>query len=166
MLNRADLMAFVPVSDLARARRFSEGTLGLELHQADHFGCMLAANGTTLRLARMEDCARPAFTVLGGQVASNEASRRRGIEATVAALTAAGVAVLRYEGLGQDDAGTGAHPPVTGWPGSPRARATPGPSPSLGEPVLREASSARARAVLFAPLWELNQSIHSSGIPD
>ena len=28
MLSRADLMAFVPVTDLARAREFYEGTLG------------------------------------------------------------------------------------------------------------------------------------------
>jgi catechol 2,3-dioxygenase-like lactoylglutathione lyase family enzyme len=97
MLSGADLMAFVPVSDLARARRFYEGTLGLELRQADDFGCMLAANWTTLGLARVEDYARPAFTVLGWQVAS--------IEATVAALTAAGVTMHRYEGMGQDDAG-------------------------------------------------------------
>jgi predicted enzyme related to lactoylglutathione lyase len=98
MLSDADLMAFVPVSDMARARRFYEGTLGLEVRQADDYGCMLAANGTTLRLAQVEDYARPAFTVLGWQVTS--------IEATVAALTTAGVTMHRYEGMGQDDAGT------------------------------------------------------------
>jgi len=102
MLGNADLMAFVPVSDLDRARRFYEGTLGLEVCQADDFGCMLSANGTTLRLARVDDYARPPFTVLGWQVAS--------IEAAVAALTAAGVTMHRYEGMGQDDAGIWAAP--------------------------------------------------------
>jgi catechol 2,3-dioxygenase-like lactoylglutathione lyase family enzyme len=97
MLGNADLTAFVPVSDMSRARRFYEGTLGLEVREADDFGCMLTANGTTLRLARVDDFARPAFTVLGWQVPS--------IEATVAALSAAGVIMRRYEGMGQDDAG-------------------------------------------------------------
>jgi catechol 2,3-dioxygenase-like lactoylglutathione lyase family enzyme len=97
MLSDADLMAFVPVSDMARSRRFYERTLGLDVRQADDFGCVLVANGTTLRLAQVDDFVRPAFTVLGWQVAS--------IEATVAALTAAGVTMHRYEGMGQDDAG-------------------------------------------------------------
>jgi predicted enzyme related to lactoylglutathione lyase len=44
MLRDADLMAFVPVSDLDRARRFYEGTLGLEVCPADDFGCMVAAS--------------------------------------------------------------------------------------------------------------------------
>jgi predicted enzyme related to lactoylglutathione lyase len=102
MLGDADLMAFVPVSEMARARQFYEGTLGLEVRQADDYGCMLSANGTTVRLARVDDFARPAFTVLGWQVPS--------IEATVAALTAAGVTMHRYEGMGQDDAGIWAAP--------------------------------------------------------
>jgi catechol 2,3-dioxygenase-like lactoylglutathione lyase family enzyme len=97
MLNRADLMAFVPVTDLARARQFYEGTLGLEVRQADDFGCMLSANGTTLRLAQVDDYQRPAFTVLGWQVAS--------IEEAVAALAGAGVTMHRYEGMEQDEVG-------------------------------------------------------------
>ena len=97
MLRDADLIAFVPVSDLDRARRFYEGTLGLEGRQADDYGCMMAAHGTTLRLARVEDHAPAAFTVLGWQVAS--------VEAAVAALGAAGVTLHRYEGMGQDEAG-------------------------------------------------------------
>ena len=47
--------------------------------------------------ARSEDYQRPAFTVLGWQVAS--------IEATVAALIGAGVTMHRYEGMEQDEAG-------------------------------------------------------------
>jgi catechol 2,3-dioxygenase-like lactoylglutathione lyase family enzyme len=97
MLNRADLMAFVPVTDLARARQFYEGTLGLEVRQADDFGCMLSANGTTLRLAQVDDYQRPAFTVLGWQVAS--------IEEAVAALAGAGITMQRYEGMEQDEVG-------------------------------------------------------------
>jgi catechol 2,3-dioxygenase-like lactoylglutathione lyase family enzyme len=97
MLSRADLMAFVPVTDLTRARQFYEETLGLEVRQADDFGCMLSANGTTLRLAQVDDHPRPAFTVLGWQVSS--------IEEAVAALAVAGVTMHRYEGMEQDEAG-------------------------------------------------------------
>jgi predicted enzyme related to lactoylglutathione lyase len=97
MLNRADLMAFVPVSDLVRAQEFYGGTLGLEVRHTDEYGAMLASNGTTVRLALVQDYERPAFTVLGWQVAS--------IEEAVAALTKAGVTLHRYQGMGQDDAG-------------------------------------------------------------
>jgi predicted enzyme related to lactoylglutathione lyase len=97
MLNEADLMAFVPVSDLVRARQFYEGRLGLEVRHADDFGCMLASNGTTLRLALVDDYERPAFTVLGWQVSS--------IEEMVSTLIAAGVTMHRYEGMVQDELG-------------------------------------------------------------
>ena len=97
MLNTADLMAFVPVSDLARARKFYEGILGLDVREIDDYGCMMVSNGTTLRLALVEDYGRPAFTVVGWQVIS--------VEEAVAALTAEGVTMHRYEGMGQDAAG-------------------------------------------------------------
>jgi catechol 2,3-dioxygenase-like lactoylglutathione lyase family enzyme len=97
MLGHADLMAFVPVSDLTRARQFYEETLGLEVRHADDYGCTVNSNGTTLRLAPVDDTERPAFTVLGWRVAS--------IESAVAALTGAGVTLQRYEGMGQDAAG-------------------------------------------------------------
>jgi catechol 2,3-dioxygenase-like lactoylglutathione lyase family enzyme len=97
MLQAASLMAFVPVTNLARARDFYVGKLGLELGHADDYGAMLGSNGTTVRLAVVEGYARPPFTVLGWEVAS--------IEAAVRALTAEGVSMLRYDGMGQDDAG-------------------------------------------------------------
>jgi hypothetical protein len=58
---------------------------------------MVNSNGTTLRLALVEEADRPAFTVLGWQVAS--------IDAVVAALGRAGVTLHRYDGMGQDAAG-------------------------------------------------------------
>jgi catechol 2,3-dioxygenase-like lactoylglutathione lyase family enzyme len=97
MLNEADLMAFVPVSDLARARQFYEGTLGLDVRYADDFGCVMASNRTTLRLALVDDFERPAFTVLGWQVSS--------LEEMVTTLAAAGVTMHRYEGMVQDELG-------------------------------------------------------------
>ena len=47
MLGTANLVAFAPVTDLARARRFYESTLGLTVRRADDYGCMLDANGTS-----------------------------------------------------------------------------------------------------------------------
>jgi catechol 2,3-dioxygenase-like lactoylglutathione lyase family enzyme len=97
MLQTASLMAFVPVTDLTRAQDFYVGKLGLELRHADDYGAMLRSNGTTVRLAVAEGFEPPPFTVLGWEVAS--------IEAAVGALTAEGISVQRYDGMGQDDAG-------------------------------------------------------------
>jgi catechol 2,3-dioxygenase-like lactoylglutathione lyase family enzyme len=97
MLQAASLMAFVPVDDLGRAREFYVATLGLELAQADEYGCMLRSNGTTVRLAVVEGYSRPPFTVLGWEVTS--------ITTAVRALTEAGVTFHRYEGMGQDASG-------------------------------------------------------------
>ncbi len=97
MLQAASLMAFVPVTDLTRAREFYVDILGLELQHADDYGCMLRSNGTTVRLALVEGYAPPPFTALGWEVAS--------IVTAVRALRAAGVVFTRYDGMEQDDAG-------------------------------------------------------------
>ena len=97
MLQAASLMAFVPVTDLARAKEFYVGTLGLALRHADEYGCMLGSNGTTVRLALVEGYVPPPFTVLGWEVAS--------IDAVLRPLAAAGIRVHRYEGMGQDESG-------------------------------------------------------------
>jgi catechol 2,3-dioxygenase-like lactoylglutathione lyase family enzyme len=97
MLSTADVVGMVPVTDVARARAFYEGVLGLRALSADDYGCMLESNGTTVRLSRVDDFERPAFTILGWSVAS--------IEDAVRALAAAGVACHRYDGMGQDEAG-------------------------------------------------------------
>jgi catechol 2,3-dioxygenase-like lactoylglutathione lyase family enzyme len=97
MLQAANLMAFVPVTDLARAQDFYVGKLGLALRHADDYGSMLRSNGTTVRLAVVEGYERPPFTVLGWEVAS--------IETAVGALTAEGISMQRYDGMGQDEAG-------------------------------------------------------------
>jgi catechol 2,3-dioxygenase-like lactoylglutathione lyase family enzyme len=97
VLQTASLMAFVPVTDLARARDFYVGKLGLELGHADDYGAMLRSTGTTVRLAVVEGYEPPAFTVLGWEVPS--------IEAAVDALRAQGITMRRYDGMGQDEAG-------------------------------------------------------------
>ncbi len=97
MLRDASLVAFVPVTDLTRAQEFYVGIVGLELQHADDYGCMLRSNGTTVRLALVEEYAPPPFTALGWEVAS--------IDAAVRALAGAGVVFTRYDGMEQDALG-------------------------------------------------------------
>jgi predicted enzyme related to lactoylglutathione lyase len=102
MLGRADLVAFIPVTDLGRARAFYEEVLGLSVQSGDDYGCVLRANGTLLRLAQVGEYERPAHTVLGWEVPD--------VRETVTGLTDRGVAVHRYDGMGQDDLGVWAAP--------------------------------------------------------
>jgi catechol 2,3-dioxygenase-like lactoylglutathione lyase family enzyme len=97
MLASAELVGFVPVSDMARARAFYEGVLGCVLVDGDDYGCELTSNGRPVRLARVETEARPPYTVLGWAVPD--------LAGAVRALTGSGVTFTRYEGMGQDDLG-------------------------------------------------------------
>jgi predicted enzyme related to lactoylglutathione lyase len=97
MLETEAVVAFVPVTDLARARQFYQVTLGLSLRSGDDYGCMLDCGGTALRLAQVPDYERPPHTILGWEV--------RSIAGAVATMTAAGVAFYRYEGMAQDEQG-------------------------------------------------------------
>ena len=75
MLQGANLMAFVPVDDLARAQAVLRGEIGARgCVTPTSTGACCAANGTTVRLALVEGglSARPPFTVLGWEVASIE----------------------------------------------------------------------------------------------
>jgi catechol 2,3-dioxygenase-like lactoylglutathione lyase family enzyme len=91
----AALMAFVPVTDMARA--FYEGTLGLTVRTGDDYGCLLNAQGSLLRLALVGEFERPPHTVLGWSVGD--------IAASVQALAARGVVFHRYDGMVQDELG-------------------------------------------------------------
>ncbi len=68
MLGSADLIAFVPTRDPAKAREFYEQTLGLEFLSADPFALVFNAHGTTLRIANVSEAKdfQPApFTIVG-----------------------------------------------------------------------------------------------------
>ena len=91
------LIAFVPTTDLQRARAFYAETLGLRVAEESPFACVFDANGTMFRLTPVRKLSRVRYTVVGWGVDD--------IAATVAALTAAGVAFLRYRGMEVDDAG-------------------------------------------------------------
>ncbi|HVC42820.1 MAG TPA: VOC family protein [Candidatus Saccharimonadales bacterium] len=97
LLDDGRLIAFVPTTDLARARAFYAETLGLPVAEESQFACVLDANGTMLRLTPVRRLSRVRYTVLGWGVDD--------IAVTAGRLAAAGVAFVRYRGMEVDDAG-------------------------------------------------------------
>ena len=97
MLGSAKLVAFVTVSDAARARTFYRDVLGLRLVSEDTFALVFDAKGTMLRVAIAAQVTAAPYTVLGWDVAD--------IAATVRQLAAAGVRFERYPGMQQDELG-------------------------------------------------------------
>jgi catechol 2,3-dioxygenase-like lactoylglutathione lyase family enzyme len=96
MLESARAMAFVPATDLSRARDFYEGVLGLEVLDVSGFACVFRVGGATLRVAVVGELSPQPFTVFGWEVGT--------IGETMAGLVARGVEFLRYEGMDQDPA--------------------------------------------------------------
>ena len=96
ILGGSKLVAFVPTTDPARARKFYEEVLGLRL-VADEapFALVFDANGTMLRVTTVPKHVAAPFTVLGWDVDA--------IESIVERLSAAGVEFLRYPWLNEDD---------------------------------------------------------------
>jgi catechol 2,3-dioxygenase-like lactoylglutathione lyase family enzyme len=97
MLETARAMAFVPATDLGRARDFYEGVLGLEVLDVSGFACVFRVGGATLRVAVVGELSPQPFTVFGWAV--------RAISETMAGLAARGVEFLRYEGMDQEPTG-------------------------------------------------------------
>ena len=96
-LRDASIVAFVPTTDLARARDFYGGVLGLTVEETNDFACVLRGGGTMLRVTTVDSFTPHPFTVLGWSVDD--------LAATMSTLTAAGVTFNRYDGMGQDEAG-------------------------------------------------------------
>ena len=97
MLGSADLIAFAPTRDPAKAREFYERTLGLDFISADHFALVFSAHGAILRVADVSGVAdfKPApFTILGWQVTN--------ASDTVGDLVKKGVRFERFPGMDQD----------------------------------------------------------------
>ncbi len=94
-LGTGNIIAFAATANAEAARSFYGDTLGLKLVSDDQFALVFDANGTTLRIARVE-AVRPAqYTVLGWHVDD--------IAATVQTLAARGVQFERYLGMDQDE---------------------------------------------------------------
>ena len=97
MLASAELVAFVPVADLGRARAFYEHVLGLPCVDATGGACVLDSHGTTLRVTLVEGFSPAAHTVVGWAVPD--------LAAAVGQLVDEGVVMERYPGIDQDDQG-------------------------------------------------------------
>ena len=97
MLATSDVIAFAPTTDMARARSFYEGMLGLSVLDESIYACVFDAHGTMLRVTAVAEVARPGYTVLGWRVTD--------IGATIADLRSRGVVFARYDGMDQDDQG-------------------------------------------------------------
>ena len=97
-LGKCNIIAFVSIVDVPRARDFYQNKLGLRLVMEEPpFALVFDANGIMLRLVMAKKLPRAHGTVLGWQVP--------GIGATVESLEQAGVRFERYEGMNQDEVG-------------------------------------------------------------
>jgi len=97
-LGRYNIVAFVSIVDVARAKEFYRDTLGLRLiSEEPPFALVFDANGIMVRLGMAKELPPAHGTVLGWQVP--------GIEAAVRDLERAGVRFERYERMKQDDLG-------------------------------------------------------------
>lgn len=97
MLAQAAVTPFLASTDLARARAFFEGVLGLKVLSLDGFALALEIPNGSLRVTLVQEHAPPPYSVLSWNVTD--------IAATVSGLAARGVAFSRYPGMDQDNLG-------------------------------------------------------------
>jgi catechol 2,3-dioxygenase-like lactoylglutathione lyase family enzyme len=97
MLDGAKLVAFVATTDLERSDDFYGDVLGLHHIETTPFANVYDVGGTTLRVTLVQQRIPAPYTVLGWEVAD--------MGATVATLTAGGIAIKRVDGIGQDHSG-------------------------------------------------------------
>jgi catechol 2,3-dioxygenase-like lactoylglutathione lyase family enzyme len=91
------LCGFAATTDGARSRAFYEGKLGFRVASDDPMALVLDAGGQPIRIQKLRQHTPQSFTVLGWNV--------RDLAATVLALEAAGIEMLRIEGFQQDPHG-------------------------------------------------------------
>jgi catechol 2,3-dioxygenase-like lactoylglutathione lyase family enzyme len=103
MLGKRDIIAFVYIVDVERAKAFYRDTLGLCLvSEEPPFALVFDANGVMLRLGMLKEIPPPHGTVLGWQVPD--------VGATVRELGEAGVRFERYAQMKQDKLGIWSSP--------------------------------------------------------
>ena len=97
MLGNASLVAFIATTEADRARSFYEGIFGLGFIPDDGFALLFDANGTTLRIARVEALTPHPFMSLGWEVDD--------ISTVMQTLARKSVTFEHYGLPGQDDTG-------------------------------------------------------------
>jgi catechol 2,3-dioxygenase-like lactoylglutathione lyase family enzyme len=97
-LNKYNIIGFVTIVDVPRAKDFYQNTLGLRLiNEEPPFALVFEANGIMLRLGMAKERPPAHGTVLGWQVPD--------IAEAVSGLVKAGVGFERFEGMKQDELG-------------------------------------------------------------
>jgi catechol 2,3-dioxygenase-like lactoylglutathione lyase family enzyme len=97
-LAKYNIIGFVSIVDVARAKEFYRDTLGLRLVMEEPpFALVFDANGIMLRLGMAKELPPAHGTVIGWQVPD--------IVASVKDLAEAGVRFERFAGMSQDDLG-------------------------------------------------------------
>jgi catechol 2,3-dioxygenase-like lactoylglutathione lyase family enzyme len=95
-------------SDIAKAREFYAGTLGLDVTEENGMLTLNLAGGGRVLIYPKDNHEPASFTILNFPVDD--------IEGAVDKLAAAGVQFERYEGAGQDERGIArAYPPPIAW---------------------------------------------------
>ena len=95
MLGNHDIVAFIATTEAGRTRDFYERALGLDFVEDSPFALVFNANGTMLRIQKVEKLQPAPYTALGWRVPD--------IRASVESLASWGVRFERYEGVPQDD---------------------------------------------------------------
>jgi len=88
MLAAGKLMGFVATTNYEKAKAFYEDRLGFQFVSLDQFALVMDANGTKIRIVRIENFSPARYTVLGWEV--------QNIEAVVGWLAARGVEFQKY----------------------------------------------------------------------
>jgi catechol 2,3-dioxygenase-like lactoylglutathione lyase family enzyme len=97
MLGGCEIITFVATAKPDAAADFYRNVLGLTLVSDDPYALVFDANGTMLRVAKMQKVTVVPNTVLGWKVTD--------IRAAIEELSKKGVRFQRYEGMPQDDFG-------------------------------------------------------------
>jgi uncharacterized protein YndB with AHSA1/START domain/catechol 2,3-dioxygenase-like lactoylglutathione lyase family enzyme len=97
VLADAELVAFLPTTDLDRAAHWFGETLGMSLIETSPFACVFDAHGTTLRVTKVDSLVPAPYTVLGWVVTD--------LHAADLGLDERGVLFERFPGMDQDDLG-------------------------------------------------------------
>ena len=97
MLNKSEFINFIATCYVAKARRLYVETLCLTFVSEDQFALVVGANGTMLRIQKVDHVIPHAYTALGWKVSN--------IKKEVDTLSKLGVKFARYEGMHQDENG-------------------------------------------------------------
>jgi catechol 2,3-dioxygenase-like lactoylglutathione lyase family enzyme len=101
-MTNSKIICCVATRDAAAARKFYEITLGLTYVNDDPFAIVFDANGTMLRVQKVQELTPAKYTALGWEVAD--------IAARIRELTKKGVRFERFPGMAHDELGAWTSP--------------------------------------------------------